>query len=97
MYPLAVVLLIPRIRRSLPSWLIAVALIGGAVSLYHYGVEHVPALEETSFCAVSNPCSAIWVNKFGFMTIPFMALAGFLAISSLVATGRRWRRTVLAS
>ena len=38
----------------------------------------------TGSCSVSAPCDLIWVERFGFVTIPVMALAGFLAILTLL-------------
>jgi disulfide bond formation protein DsbB len=90
MYPLAVALAFPQVRRHpLGSWW---ALAGAGVSIYHYAIEHIPALAESDFCSPSVPCSYIWVEKFGFVTIPFMALCGFLAVAVLLGTHRRWLR-----
>jgi hypothetical protein len=92
MYPLALVLAVPAVRRRSPRALIWWALAGAAVAVYHYGIEHLPALEDGAFCSASIPCSTIWVNEFGFVTIPFMAMSGFLAIAALVQVHRRWNR-----
>jgi hypothetical protein len=43
-----------------------------------------PSLEGGS-CDPLNPCSARSVEVFGFMDIPFMAGAGFILISVLLA------------
>lgn len=90
MYPLVVILLIPQIRRSRLGWLTWWALAGAAVSVYHYLEQHVPGLAGSDFCDPSVPCSTIWVSEFGFVTIPFMAGCGFLAIASLNVIHRRW-------
>jgi len=88
MYPLAIALAFPRARRSrVISWW---ALAGGLVSIYHYAVEHIPDFSD--FCSATIPCSFIWVEKFGFVTIPLMALCGFLSIAALSLTYRRWLR-----
>ena len=90
MYPLVAALAFRRIRRSpLLSWW---ALAGAGVSIYHYAIEHIPSLAESDFCDPTVPCSFIWVEEFGFVTIPFMALCGFLVIATLLATHRRWLR-----
>ncbi|MDP3984423.1 MAG: disulfide bond formation protein B [Acidimicrobiia bacterium] len=88
MYPLVVVLAVPAIRRRPPAALIWWTLAGAAVSAYHYGVEHLPVLEDSGFCTPTAPCTTIWVNEFGFVTIPFMALCGFLAIAALTRLHR---------
>jgi hypothetical protein len=33
------------------------------------------------------------VDEFGFVTIPFMALSGFLALAALIRIHRRWLST----
>jgi len=91
MYPLAIALAFPPARRSrVISWW---ALAGSVVSIYHYAVEQVPGFSGSDFCSATIPCSFIWFEKFGFATIPFMAMCGFLAIAALSQTHRRWLRT----
>ena len=64
------------------------AVIGALISIWHIGVERIPTLPSGS-CSLEVPCSTIWVQVLGFVTIPTMALAGFLAIITLlvVVTG----------
>lgn len=85
MYPLAVILGIAAVRRDLGVrpyvWVLAGS--GAIISIYHYLIQWVPDLDATA-CAVDNPCTAVFVREFGFVSIPFMALAGFLAISALL-------------
>lgn len=86
MYPMAVVLLVGAIRREfqVKYYALPLALVGLAISIYHVFVQRFPALEGTS-CDPSNPCSNIWAEVFGFVTIPFMAGAGFILIAVLLA------------
>lgn len=84
MYPLALVLLL-RSRLRIPSlWLMTWALAGALVSAYHYAEEHIPALARSSFCSPAIPCSFTWFERFGFVTLPFMAFCGFIAIAVLM-------------
>jgi hypothetical protein len=55
------------------------------VSAYHVLVERVPSLE-TGSCDPTNPCSTIWVEHLGYLTIPVMALSGFAAVVALLST-----------
>jgi disulfide bond formation protein DsbB len=89
MYPL--VALIPlRNRLRLPNLaLVALALGGAVVAAYHYAEERIPALAETSFCPPTIPCSFIWFERFGFVTLPLMAFSGFVAIAALMAVEGR--------
>jgi disulfide bond formation protein DsbB len=86
MYPLALVLPIAAWRRDRQVlWhALPLAVVGGAVSIYHMVIERFPSLESGS-CEVTNPCSTIWVEKLGYLTIPTMALSGFVLIATLLA------------
>jgi disulfide bond formation protein DsbB len=85
MYPLAIVLLVGAIRKDLAAkfYALPLALLGLATSIYHYIVEIYPSLEGGS-CDPLNPCSARHVEVFGFVSIPFMAGAGFTLIAVLL-------------
>lgn len=86
MYPLSLILLIAAWRRDVGAriYVIPVAAIGALVSCYHILVERFPTIE-TGSCDPDNPCSLKWVEHFGFVTIPTMALAAFLAIITVLA------------
>ncbi|MGD2103476.1 MAG: disulfide oxidoreductase [Acidimicrobiia bacterium] len=85
MYPMSIVLLVGAIRREfqVKYYALPLALIGLAISLYHVFVQLFPSLEGTS-CDPNNPCSNVFVDIFGFVTIPFMAGAGFILIAVLL-------------
>jgi len=73
-----------RFSRTVPAWALpALAVAGGLVSVYHVMVERYPSLESGS-CDPTNPCSIIWVERLGYMTIPTMALSGFALIAILL-------------
>jgi disulfide bond formation protein DsbB len=86
MYPLAVILLVAAIRsdRSVRWYVVPVAVIGALVSSYHYLIEWRPSLEGGACAATGPACSAIWFRELGFVTLAFMALAGFVAIIVLI-------------
>lgn len=85
MYPLVVVLGVAAIRRDHGARLTGgiIAGIGAAVSMWHLLVERYPNLGSSS-CDVVNPCSIRWVEEFGYLTIPGMALSGFALIGVLL-------------
>lgn len=85
MYPMAVILLVGAIRREfqVKYYGVPLALIGLGVSVYHYIIQRVPNLEGGA-CDPDNPCSAIFVDIFDFISIPFMAGAGFIVIAVLL-------------
>jgi disulfide bond formation protein DsbB len=85
MYPLAVLLPIAAWRRDrqVRWYALPLAVIGGAVSIYHMVIERFPSLESGA-CEVANPCSIIWVEQLGYLTIPTMALSGFALVAILL-------------
>jgi disulfide bond formation protein DsbB len=89
MYPLVPMLGIAAWRRDIAvrPYAAVLAVIGVPISSYHVILEHFPNLE-TSACDLDNPCSLIWVRRFGYVTIPAMALSGFLLILMLLAVAR---------
>ena len=86
MYPLALILTIAAVRRdrAIRLYTIPLAGIGAVISTYHILVERYPTLE-TGSCDPVNPCSLVWVQQWGYLTIPTMALSGFLAIIATLA------------
>lgn len=85
MYPLAVILAIAAIRddAAVARYAIPLAAIGAAISAWHIGVQRLPGLPSGS-CSLDVPCSSIYVEVLGFITIPTMALAGFLGVITLL-------------
>lgn len=86
MYPLALILPIAAWRgdRQVRWYGLPLAVVGGAISIYHIVIERNPSLESGA-CEATNPCSIIWVEELGYLTIPTMALAGFVLVSLLLA------------
>ena len=84
MYPLSIVLLVGAIRKELTVryYALPLSIIGLAISVWHYVVQLYPSLEGSS-CDPLNPCSSRYVEVFGFISIPFMAGAGFTLITVL--------------
>jgi disulfide bond formation protein DsbB len=86
MYPISVVLLVGSIRKEAVAKLYALPLsiTGALISVWHYLTQTFPSLEGGS-CDPTNPCSAKYVDVFGFVSIPFMAGAGFILITVLLS------------
>jgi hypothetical protein len=47
-------------------------------------IERYPDLESGA-CDPTNPCSLVWVERFGYLTIPAMALSAFALVLTLLA------------
>jgi disulfide bond formation protein DsbB len=88
MYPLVVLLGIAALRgqAAIRPYVLALSLIGGAISAYHIMVQRIPNLP-TGSCSLDSPCTAIYVEVFGFVSIPVMAFSAFLLIAALMLAG----------
>jgi disulfide bond formation protein DsbB len=89
MYPLAILLPIAAIRGddAIRPYAATLAGIGAVIAAYHALLQRLPGLPSGS-CSVDAPCTAIYIERFGFITIPVMALAGFVTILTLLLVTR---------
>ena len=89
MYPLVPVLAVAAWRRDPGVRWYGLPLVaaGAAISTYHVLLERYPSLE-TGACDPDNPCSLIWFERFGYLTIPTMALSAFALIAMLLIVAR---------
>jgi disulfide bond formation protein DsbB len=91
MYPLVPILLVALLRKDdrVAAYVVPLTVIGGLISAYHVLLERFPQLEGAASCDPDNPCSAILLERFGYLTIPTMALSGFALITVLVLVARQ--------
>lgn len=89
MYPLVPILGIAAFTgdRLIRRYALPLASIGAVIAAYHYTIQHFPNLAVTE-CALGIPCTAAYVWKFGFVSIPFMALVSFGVIISVLLLDR---------
>ena len=83
MYPLSLLLLFLAFHADnrAARYLVAFPVVGAGVSVYHLLVENKVVGQATA-CLVSAPggCATKWINEFGYMTIPTLALTGFVLL-----------------
>jgi disulfide bond formation protein DsbB len=98
MYPLSITTLLaalfddPRVAR----YLLPLPVVGAGVSVYHLLVEN-RIVGESLTCRISAPggCAVKWINEFGYVTIPTLALTAFaLAFAFLLLAAYEPRATV---
>lgn len=83
MYSIAVVAVVSLLRREIPTTtFVALAGVGAPISVYHVLLERYPDLDAGA-CSAAVPCTLVWFEEFGFVTLAFMALTAFLAILAL--------------
>jgi disulfide bond formation protein DsbB len=91
MYPLILLLGIAAIRGDLyiaKRYFVWLPIVGAGISIYHYQLERFPS-QPTLSCGLGEPsCAQAVLNDFGFVSIPFMALAAFLLIATLLLVAR---------
>ena len=85
MYPLVVVLGVGMLRADAGVWRFALPLplIGLLIAAYHVTIQWRPTLD-VGTCDVGAPCTGRYVAVFGVVSIPTMAGAAFLLITSLL-------------
>lgn len=90
LYPFAVILAIAAWRRdsSIRIYAIPVLCIGVVISVYHSWIQWFPPASGTSFCTTDTPCTLKYVDEFGFVTLPFMALSAMAVIIALLSISR---------
>lgn len=80
MYPLTIITLVAALAndRRVARYLLPLPLVGAGVSVYHLLVEN-GVVKQAQTCLLSAPggCATKWINEFGYMTIPTLALTGF--------------------
>ena len=101
MYPLSITTLLaglyddPRAAR----YLLPLPIVGAGVSVYHLLVEN-RVVGQSLTCSISAPggCTVKWINEFGYVTIPTLALTAFaLVFAFLLLAAYEPRATVVVN
>jgi disulfide bond formation protein DsbB len=91
LYPLSILTLFLAFHSDhrAARYLLPLPLVGAGVSIYHVLIEN-KVIKEPAQCLISAPgtgCGTKWINEFGYMTIPTLALTaavlliGFLGLA----------------
>jgi disulfide bond formation protein DsbB len=90
MYPLSILLLLMAWfgDNRAARYLFPLPIVGACVSIYHLLIEN-RVIKEPTQCLVSAPggCGTKWINEFGYITIPTLALTGFLLLIGFLVLG----------
>jgi disulfide bond formation protein DsbB len=80
MYPLSITTLLMALANDHRAvrYLLPLPVVGAGISVYHLLVENA-VVRESQACLVSAPggCPTKWINEFGYVTIPTLALTAF--------------------
>lgn len=86
MYPLVIVLIagmFPLDKRVL-RYSLPFAILGWIVALYHNLLHYGIVPESASPCVQGVPCSTVYINWLGFITIPMLSFISFSTIVVLL-------------
>jgi hypothetical protein len=96
MYPIVFIsyMGIAKQDKRFTDYVLPLSVIGIFLEAYHYALQKLP-LHSVFGCSLENPCSALQVNYFDFITIPFLALTAFVVITILAVlnTYINWKQT----
>lgn len=83
MYPILIITTIAYLQHNakIAVTTATFSVIGGCISLYHYGIQKVNFLQDSAPSCSSVSCTGQYINWLGFITIPFLALVAFIIIA----------------
>lgn len=92
MYPLSLLLGIAAFRGDVgiaKRYFMPISIVGAGLAIYHYQLEHIAG--EPLVCSATVPCNSAAFNIFGFISVPFLSLAAFALITTLLLLAREVR------
>ncbi|NQY95483.1 MAG: disulfide bond formation protein B [Campylobacteraceae bacterium] len=91
MYPLVLIFLVNLLYPDdkVFKYAIALVLAGLLFSIYHNLLMFDIIPESVVPCVSGVPCSTVYINWFGFITIPFLSLIAYVTLFILLILGKR--------
>lgn len=86
--PIVTIALIKK-EKKIYHYTLTMAILGIIVSIYH-NLLYVGIINNEEFCSTGISCTSKYVEYFGFVTIPFLALVGFAVIIGLSLISRNY-------
>lgn len=90
MYPLSILTLLAAVHGDyrIVRYLLPIPLVGAGISTYHILIEN-KVITEPASCRIGGAgCVVKWIDQFGYVTIPTLALTGFLLLIGFLALAR---------
>lgn len=90
MYPLVIILALAMKWKNdhLRAYVLPFTIIGGAIAVYHNLLYYKILPESITPCQIGVSCTTKLIEWGGFITIPLLSLAAFVAITVLVLIHR---------
>jgi disulfide bond formation protein DsbB len=94
MYPIVLISGIALFQKNVKIALTTAifSIIGGSISLYHYGLQKISILSDNAPACGNVSCTGQYINYLGFITIPFLALTAFLIILITSLFMLKWQK-----
>lgn len=85
-YPLVAIILVGIIKKdkNLAYYVLPLTLIGMGISIFHNLLYYKLIPDELAPCVTGVSCTTKFVEYFGFITIPLLALLAFVVINACV-------------
>lgn len=85
MYPMVIISVMTVINKTYKNayLILVMSIIGLSTSTYHYLLQHIPSMQQQGSACGLIPCTGIYINWLGFITIPFLAGTAFAIIMGL--------------
>jgi hypothetical protein len=90
MYPLSILTLFAAWHGDyrVTRYFLPIPVVGAGVSIYHILIEN-KVITEPASCKIGGAgCVVKWIDQFGYVTIPTLALTGFLLLIGFLALAR---------
>lgn len=86
LYPLVLIIGvgIATADRRVVKYALPLALAGLAIAVYHNLLYYGFVPESITPCTEGVPCNAVQIELLGFITIPLMALVGFVSVAACI-------------
>ena len=86
MYPLVFIFLVGSFQKAMATWVFSVPLVlsGWFIAIYHNLLHYEIIPESASPCLEGVSCSTIYINWFGFITIPILSFTAFTILGVLL-------------
>lgn len=91
MYPLVLLFLVGSFQPARVTFAFSapIVLVGWITAIYHNLLHYGIVPESASPCLEGVSCSTVYINWFGFLTIPMLSLVAFTVLMSLLIILKR--------
>ena len=91
LYPMVLILGVAILKKEakVHRYVLPLALVGGVISVFHNLLYYKILPDALAPCTAGVSCTTKFIEWFGFVTIPFLALVAFVLITILMFINRK--------